>query len=67
MAQAIHDMLVAGEHSGPLFLKIKALHAAVPWFLLRQAFRVPSANLMAKALQDILLARPFGGKSLLQK
>ncbi|GAA98308.1 uncharacterized protein L969DRAFT_46989 [Mixia osmundae IAM 14324] len=67
LAQGLYDLLCCGEHSAALFTKVKGLHAAFPWFLVRQAFKIPSTNLMAKALQDILLAKPFGNKSLLQR
>ena len=66
-AQFLYDTLVAGESSGVLFGKLKALHAAFPYWLVRQAFKIGRAKTMAKYLQDILLARPFGSKSLLQK
>jgi hypothetical protein len=66
-AQAIHDLLVAGEHSGPFFAKLRALNTSMPWFLLRNAFKLRNAGLVTKALQDLLLSRRFGKQSLLQK
>jgi len=65
-AEALYDKLVAGPGSGATFRKLKQLHEAFPYFLVRQAFKFGSAT-MAKMLQDLLLARPFGKKSLLQK
>lgn len=58
---------MGGDSSSAIFSKLKALHAAFPYFLVRQAFKVGRSRTMAKYLQDILLARPFGSKSLLQK
>lgn len=63
----IHDLLIAGEHSAPFFAKLRSLHASIPWFLLRNAFKLPNPGLVIKALQDILLSRRFGKQSLLQK
>ncbi|SCV71000.1 BQ2448_3762 [Microbotryum intermedium] len=67
LAQGLYDLFVGGEASGPIFTKLKALHAAFPYFLVKQAFKIGRSKTMAKYLQDILLARPFGSKSLLQK
>lgn len=58
---------MAGNTSGALFGKIKALHAAFPYFLVKGALKIGKSKLMAKVLQEILLARPLGSKSLLQK
>ncbi|KAM0748676.1 hypothetical protein T439DRAFT_69984 [Meredithblackwellia eburnea MCA 4105] len=66
-AETLYETLVASNTSGIIFGKLKALHAAFPYFLVRQAFRLSKSKHMAKVLQDILLARPFGSKSLLQK
>lgn len=66
-AQALFDLLVAGEHSGPLFTKLKAVHATVPWTLIRNALRLPKSALMLKTLENILFNRVLGNKSLLQK
>lgn len=66
-AQGIFEALVVGESAPRLFRKLKALHAAFPYFLVRQAFKFGGSSTMAKYLQDILLFRPFGSKSLLQK
>ncbi|GAA5950277.1 hypothetical protein JCM21900_001099 [Sporobolomyces salmonicolor] len=66
-AETLFDLLVDGEDSGSTFAKFKSLHAAFPYFLVRQALRIKGSGLMARALQDILIGRPFGGKSLLQK
>lgn len=67
LAQALHDLLVVGEHSGPLFAKVKSMHSNFPYFFLRQAMKLPSANMMGKALQDLLLNKRFHNKSLLQR
>ncbi|KDE07818.1 hypothetical protein MVLG_01913 [Microbotryum lychnidis-dioicae p1A1 Lamole] len=67
LAQGLYDLFVDSEASGPIFTKLKALHAAFPYFLVKQAFKIGRSKTMAKYLQDILLARPFGSKSLLQK
>ncbi|GAA5919480.1 hypothetical protein JCM6882_001062, partial [Rhodosporidiobolus microsporus] len=67
LAETLYDLLVAGEASGSTFAKLRSLNAAFPWFLAKQALRIKSSGLMARALQDILLSRRFGGKSLLQK
>ncbi|BGP48472.1 hypothetical protein JCM10450v2_004348 [Rhodotorula kratochvilovae] len=66
-AQTLYDTLVGGETSGATFSKLKALHSTFPWFLVKQALRLKGSNFMARRLQDILISRPFGGKSLLQK
>ncbi|GAA5938828.1 uncharacterized protein JCM15063_004881 [Sporobolomyces koalae] len=66
-AQTLYETLVAGTNSGATFAKVKSMHAAFPYFLVRQALRLGGSTLMARALQDILVSRPFGGKSLLQK
>lgn len=66
-AQSLYDMLLGGESSGVIFGKLKALHSAFPYFLVRQAFKISRSRTMSRYLQDILLARPFGSKSLLQK
>jgi hypothetical protein len=67
VSQAIYDAFVASDSSARVFAKFKALHAAFPYFLVRQAFKLGRSRTMAKYLQDILLSRPFGSKSLLQK
>ncbi|GAA6028229.1 hypothetical protein JCM8097_006928 [Rhodosporidiobolus ruineniae] len=67
VAETLFEVLVAGESSGSTFAKLKSLHAAFPYFLVKQALRIKASGLMSRALQDILLSRPFGGKSLLQK
>ncbi|GAA5854395.1 hypothetical protein JCM8547_001807 [Rhodosporidiobolus lusitaniae] len=67
IAETLFNILVAGESSAAAFARLKTLHAAVPYFLVKQALRIKSSSLMSRALQDILLSRPFGGKSLLQK
>ncbi|KAK4056755.1 hypothetical protein OIO90_002307 [Microbotryomycetes sp. JL221] len=66
-AQFLYETFVASESSGTTFAKLRALHQAFPYWLVRQAFKIGRAKTMAKYLQDILLARPFGSKSLLQK
>ncbi|GAA5959730.1 hypothetical protein JCM3765_000079 [Sporobolomyces pararoseus] len=66
-AETLFETLVSGPSSGVTFAKLKSLHAAFPYFLVRQALRLGGSKLMARALQDILVSRPFGGKSLLQK
>ncbi|KAL8293572.1 hypothetical protein RQP46_000273 [Phenoliferia psychrophenolica] len=66
-AETLYETLVTGNSSSALFSKLKSLHASFPYFLVRQAFKISKSKLMAKVLQDILLARPFGTKSLLQK
>ncbi|BGP16492.1 hypothetical protein JCM10213_001171 [Rhodosporidiobolus nylandii] len=66
-AATLFQVLIASESSGSTFSKLKSLHAAFPYFLVKQALRIKGSSLMARALQDILLSRPFGGKSLLQK
>ncbi|GAA6016304.1 hypothetical protein JCM11491_006809 [Sporobolomyces phaffii] len=67
LAESLFETLVSGPSSGATFAKVKSLHAAFPYFLVRQALRLGGSKLMARALQDILVSRPFGGKSLLQK
>ncbi|SCZ97985.1 BZ3500_MvSof-1268-A1-R1_Chr3-3g06501 [Microbotryum saponariae] len=67
LAQGLYDLFVGGEASGPIFTKLKVLHAAFPYFLVKQAFKIGRFKTMSKYLQDILLARPFRSKSLLQK
>jgi len=49
------------------FAKLKALNSTFPWFIVKQALRLKGSNFMARRLQDILISRPLGGKSLLQK
>ncbi|KAK4054402.1 hypothetical protein OIV83_000896 [Microbotryomycetes sp. JL201] len=66
-AQFLYEAFVADDSSATTFAKLKALHSAFPYWLVRQAFKIGRAKTMAKYLQDILLARPFGSKSLLQK
>ncbi|GAA6051050.1 hypothetical protein JCM3770_005473 [Rhodotorula araucariae] len=66
-AQMLYDTLVGSEMSGTTFSKLKAFHSTFPWFLVKQALRLKGSNFMARRLQDILISRPFGGKSLLQK
>ncbi|GAA5828807.1 hypothetical protein JCM11251_005881 [Rhodosporidiobolus azoricus] len=66
-AESLFDALVAGESSGTTFAKLRTLNNVFPWFLAKQALRLKSSNLMTRALQDLLLSRRFGGKSLLQK
>ena len=67
MAQGLHDLLVAGEHSGPLFNKLKAINTAMPWTLIRNALKLPKSSLMLKTLENLLFNRMFGNKSLLQR
>ncbi|GAA5940374.1 hypothetical protein JCM3775_005071 [Rhodotorula graminis] len=66
-AATIYDALVGSETSNMTFAKLKALHSTFPWFIVKQALRLKGSNFMARRLQDILLSRPLGGKSLLQK
>ncbi|KAK4698373.1 hypothetical protein P7C70_g7905, partial [Phenoliferia sp. Uapishka_3] len=66
-AETLFEILVSGPNSGSTFAKLKALHHAFPYFLVRQAFKLGKTSLVTKVLQDILLGRPFGAKSLLQK
>ncbi|BGP32365.1 hypothetical protein JCM10296v2_004146 [Rhodotorula toruloides] len=67
LAETLYETLVASETSGTTFTKLKALNASFPWFFVKQAMRLKSSKLMARALQDLLISRRFGGKSLLQK
>ncbi|GJN90735.1 hypothetical protein Rhopal_003749-T1 [Rhodotorula paludigena] len=67
LAQTIYEMLVESESASSTFSKLKALHNTFPWFLVKQALRIKGSNLMTRALQDLLISRRFGGKSLLQK
>ena len=67
VAQGLHDLLVAGEHSGPLFNKLKAINTAMPWTLIRNALKLPKSSLMLKTLENLLFNRVFGNKSLLQR
>ncbi|KAH8929195.1 hypothetical protein BT69DRAFT_282266 [Atractiella rhizophila] len=67
IAQSIYDLLVAGEHSSVIFATIKSLNSQFPWFLVRQALKLPRSSMMATAMQDILLSKKFGQRSLLQK
>ncbi|GAA6001489.1 hypothetical protein JCM10207_006692 [Rhodosporidiobolus poonsookiae] len=67
LAETLFDVLVTGDSSGTTFSKLKALHSSFPYFLAKQALRLKGSTLMGRALQDLLLSRPFGGKSLLQK
>lgn len=67
LAETLYETLVASPTSGSVFAKLRSLHGAFPYFLVRQAFKISSPSLVTKLLQDILLARPFGSKSLLQK
>ena len=66
-AATIYEALVGSETSGMTFSKLKALHSTFPWFIVKQALRLKGSNFMARRLQDILISRPLGGKSLLQK
>ncbi|GAA5893441.1 hypothetical protein JCM8208_000800 [Rhodotorula glutinis] len=66
-AATIYEALVGSETSGMTFSKLKALHTTFPWFIVKQALRLKGSNFMARRLQDILISRPLGGKSLLQK
>lgn len=67
LAATLFETLVESETSGTTFTKLKALNKSFPWFLLKQAMRLKSSKLMTRALQDLLISRRFGGKSLLQK
>ncbi|GEM09860.1 PX domain containing protein [Rhodotorula toruloides] len=67
LAETLYETLVESETSGTTFTKLKALNTSFPWFFVKQAMRLKSSKLMARALQDLLISRRFGGKSLLQK
>jgi hypothetical protein len=67
LAEVLHEVFVTSEGSALNFAKLTALQEAFPYFLVRNALKIPKSTVMAKALQDILVSSPFSSKSLYQK
>jgi len=51
-----------------VFCKLKALHSTLPWSTIRRTLSLSSkSSSLRNALSNLLLARPLGSRSLLQK
>lgn len=66
LAETIYELFIASEASETIFKKLKAFHEAFPYFLVRQAFKLPVKN-MTKVLvsQDCLFSLSLADFDLL--
>lgn len=66
IAATIYQMFLANDNSGEFFSQIKRLHRLVPYSIIYQILKFTNPMLIMKAMIELLMSNPFGGKSLLQ-
>ncbi|KAH3676233.1 hypothetical protein WICPIJ_009193 [Wickerhamomyces pijperi] len=66
VAATIYQMFLANDNSAELFSQVKRLHKLIPYSLMYQILKYTNPMLIMKSMIELLMANPFGGKSLLQ-
>lgn len=54
LAETIYELFVASEASETTFKKLKAFHQAFPYFLVRQAFKLPTKNMTKVLVSQVI-------------
>lgn len=63
----LRQLLTKGPHADTLFRLIKGVYTLFPWWAAKQTLKVANARLIIQGFLSILLARPGGAKSLIQR
>ncbi|CDW98263.1 hypothetical protein [Sporisorium scitamineum] len=66
-AYIFHALFVTAPNSDDLFKTVKGIHALAPYWGAKQLLKYANAETMISGILSLLLARPGGAKSLIQR
>ncbi|EPQ29084.1 uncharacterized protein PFL1_03373 [Pseudozyma flocculosa PF-1] len=66
-AYIFHALFVAAPNADELYKMVKGIHALAPYWGAKQLLKYANAETMISGILSLLLARPGGAKSLLQR
>lgn len=66
IAATIYIMFLGNDNSYEFYSQVKRLHRLMPYSIMINILRFTNPMSIMKAMMDLLMANPFGGKSLLQ-
>ncbi|RKP12260.1 hypothetical protein BJ684DRAFT_21188 [Piptocephalis cylindrospora] len=66
-AAFLYDRYYNSDHATLRLQNLKRIHGLIPYRTLRAILAISNPTAMAKAFADLFLARPFGGRSLMQR
>ncbi|TEB30268.1 hypothetical protein FA13DRAFT_1792719 [Coprinellus micaceus] len=67
LASTAFHTFVASDDASETFAGLKRIHGLMPYFMLKGALKITNPIAMIRAVLDLFLAQPFGGRSLLQR
>ncbi|RXW25250.1 hypothetical protein EST38_g604 [Candolleomyces aberdarensis] len=67
LASTAFHTFVASDDASETFAGLKRVHGLMPYFMLKTALKITNPIAMIRAVLDLFLAQPFGGRSLLQR
>ncbi|KAJ7068298.1 hypothetical protein C8F01DRAFT_602866 [Mycena amicta] len=67
LASTVFHTFVASDNASETFASLKRIHGLMPYMLLKAAMRISNPIAMIRSVLDLLLAQPFGGRSLMQR
>lgn len=66
IAATIYQMFLGTDSSYEFYSQVRKLHKLMPYSIMIQILRFTNPMIIMKSMLDLLMANPFGGKSLLQ-
>ena len=66
-AYLLHSLFVTAPNSDDLYKMLKGIHALAPYWGAKQLLKFANAETMISGILSLLLARPGGAKSLIQR
>lgn len=66
IAATIYQLFLANDNSYELYSQVRRLHKLMPYSIMINILRFTNPMSIIKTMVDLLMASPFGGKSLLQ-
>ncbi|CCE64932.1 hypothetical protein TPHA_0J01100 [Tetrapisispora phaffii CBS 4417] len=66
LSSTIYQLFLGNDNSYEFFSQIKRLHRLVPYSVMSQIMKYTNPMAIMKAMMELFMAQPFGGKSLLQ-
>ncbi|CAG8579369.1 6756_t:CDS:10 [Ambispora leptoticha] len=66
-ASTLYYLFIGSDSSSENFAQLKRIHGHMPYKTLRGILKISNPLMLMKAMLNLFLAQPFGGKSLLQR
>ncbi|PRP77060.1 PX domain protein [Planoprotostelium fungivorum] len=67
LAWTLYSFFMGEDNSSELFRQLKNMHSYTPYFLFKNAMKISNPMGIVRGMLDILLAQPFGQRSLIQR